>query len=178
MIGGRPRICEGAVGHYAIELGRIAGARIVTTVSGPEKAALARAAGAGHVVNYRDADAAQQILDKAGPVDRIIEVSLDNLVLDLAVTGPGATIVTYAAQPEDPTLPVFRLMWSNLVLRFALFLTEPREALLRSAAEITAALREDALTPLPVHSFILDDVALAHEAVEDGLIGRAVVDLR
>jgi NADPH2:quinone reductase len=38
----------GAVGHYAIELGRDAGARIVTTVSGPEKAELARAAGADH----------------------------------------------------------------------------------------------------------------------------------
>ncbi|MFD6288369.1 NADPH:quinone reductase [Streptomyces sp. NPDC060205] len=169
----------GAVGHYAIELGRIAGARIATTVSGPEKAALARAAGADLVVNYRDPDAAQQILDGAGPVDRVIEVSLaDNLELDLAVTGPGATIVTYAAPPDDPTLPVFRLMWSNLVLRFALFLTEPREALVRAATEITAALHEDALTPLPVHSFSLDDVALAHEAVENGLVGKAVLDLR
>ncbi|MFJ9427485.1 NADPH:quinone reductase [Streptomyces sp. NPDC101249] len=169
----------GAVGHYAIELGRIAGARIVTTVSGPEKAALARAAGADLVVNYRDADAAQQILHAAGPVDRIIEVALtDNLGLDLAVAGPGATVVTYAAQPEDPTLPVFPLMWSNLALRFALFLTAPRDALLRAATAITAALREGTLTPLPVRSFGLDDVADAHEAVESGLIGKAVLDLR
>ena len=169
----------GAVGHYAIELGRIAGARIVTTVSGPEKAELARAAGADLVVNYRDADAAQQILDGAGPVDRIIEVALtDNLELDLAVAGPGATIVTYSAQPVDPTLPVFRLMWPNLVLRFALFLTEPRDALLRAATEITTALRESALTPLPVHSFSLDDVAAAHEAVENGVSGKVVLDLR
>ncbi|WP_435126377.1 NADPH:quinone reductase [Actinacidiphila sp. bgisy144] len=169
----------GAVGHYAIELGRLAGARIATTVSGPEKAELARAAGADLVVNYRDADAARQILDGVGPVDRVIEVSLTgNLELDLAVAGPGATIVTYSASPDDPALPVFRLMWSNLVLRFALFLTEPRDALLRSAAEITAALRKDALTPLPVHSFRLDDVAAAHEAVEAGIVGKAVLDLR
>jgi NADPH2:quinone reductase len=86
--------------------------------------------------------------------------------------------VTYAAQPHDPTLPIFRLMWSNLVLRFALFITEPREALLRAATEITAALRDGALTPLPVHSFDLDDVAAAHEAVENGIIGKAVLDLR
>ncbi|MFD7389211.1 NADPH:quinone reductase [Streptomyces sp. NPDC059852] len=169
----------GAVGHYAIELGRLAGARIVTTVSGLEKAAMAKAAGADLVVNHREADAARQILEGAGPVDRIIEVSLnDNLELDLAVASPGAVIVTYAAQPDDPTLPVFRLMWANLVLRFALFLTEPRDALLRAAKEITAALEDGALTPLPVHSFSLDDVGVAHEAVEKGLLGKAVVDLR
>lgn len=169
----------GAVGHYAIELGRLAGARVATTVSGPEKAALAKAAGADLVVNYRDADAAQQILAGVGPVDRIIEVALaDNFELDLAVAAPGATIVTYAAQPADPTLPVFRLMWANLVLRFALLVTEPRDALLRAAAEITEALREGALTPLPMHHFSLDDVAAAHEAVEGGITGKAVLDLR
>ncbi|MFB8757576.1 hypothetical protein [Streptomyces nigra] len=86
--------------------------------------------------------------------------------------------MTYAAQPDDPTLPVFRLMWANLVLRFALFLTEPRDALLRAAKEITAALEDGALTPLPVHSFSLDDVGVAHEAVEKGLLGKAVLDLR
>lgn len=169
----------GAVGHYAIELGKLAGARIVTTVSGPEKAALARAAGADLVVNYRDADAVRQILDGAGPADRIIEVALtDNLELDLTVAAPGATIVTYSAQPVDPALPVFRLMWPNLVLRFALLLTAPREPLLRAATEITAALEQELLSPLPVHSFALDDVAAAHEAVESGITGKVVLDLR
>lgn len=169
----------GAVGHYAIELGKIAGARIVTTISGPEKAALARAAGADLVVNYRDADAARQILDGTGPVDRIIEVALtDNLELDLAVAAPGATIVTYATQPVDPTLPVFRLMWPNLVLRFVLLLTEPRDALLRAAADITSALEQNLLSPLPVRLFELDDVVAAHEAVENGVTGKVVLDLR
>jgi NADPH2:quinone reductase len=41
----------GAVGHFAIQLARWAGARVITTVSGPEKAELARQAGAVHVVN-------------------------------------------------------------------------------------------------------------------------------
>ena len=51
----------GAVGHAAIELAQWAGARVIATVSGEEKAALARAAGADAVVNYRDDDAAEQI---------------------------------------------------------------------------------------------------------------------
>lgn len=41
----------GALGHFAIELARRAGAFVVTTVSSPEKAALAQAAGAHAVVN-------------------------------------------------------------------------------------------------------------------------------
>src|SRR5437879_12316695 len=43
----------GAVGHAAIELAVWSGATVITTVSSPEKAALASAAGAHHVVNYR-----------------------------------------------------------------------------------------------------------------------------
>ena len=58
----------GAVGHFAIQLGRWAGARVITTVSGPEKAELARQAGAEHVVNYRDPDAAEP--DQGGGAER------------------------------------------------------------------------------------------------------------
>jgi NADPH2:quinone reductase len=66
----------GAVGHYAIELGRRTGATVVATVSSDEKAELARAAGADHVVNYRQNDAAARILEDAGGrVDRIVEVA-------------------------------------------------------------------------------------------------------
>ena len=52
----------GAVGHFAVELGRWGGAaEVVATASGPAKADLARKAGAGYVINYKDADAASQI---------------------------------------------------------------------------------------------------------------------
>ena len=61
----------GAVGHFAIELAKLAGATVITTVSGPAKAELATRAGADYVVNYRDADAADQIRSLAPPVDRV-----------------------------------------------------------------------------------------------------------
>ncbi len=48
----------GAVGRSAVQLARWAGARVATTVSGPEKARLASAAGAHLVVNYREPGAA------------------------------------------------------------------------------------------------------------------------
>src|SRR6266542_4187210 len=58
----------GAVGHFAIELAKHAGARVITTVSGPRKAELAAKAGADHVVSYNDADAADQIRALGPPV--------------------------------------------------------------------------------------------------------------
>src|SRR6266567_4278494 len=89
----------GAVGHFAIELARRGGARVITTVSSHEKAELARAAGADEVINYRAEDAASTVRAAAPDgVDRIIQVALSaNLTLDLQVLAPDGTVVTYAA---------------------------------------------------------------------------------
>jgi NADPH2:quinone reductase len=166
----------GAVGHFAIELAARAGARVIATASGPEKAELARRAGAAHVVNYRDADAAGQIRAAAGQTDRVIEVALGaNLALNLAVAKPGSMIVTYAAEPADPVLPVRACMTANVTLRFILLYGVPRPALRQAAADITAALTEGALTELPAHRFGLSDIAAAHEAVEAGALGKVLV---
>ncbi len=168
----------GAVGHFAIELAKHAGARVITTVSGPRKAELAAKAGADLVVNYREADAADQIRSFAGPggVDHVVELALGaNLDLDLAVTAPGARIVDYAAEPENPVLPVRACMNANVVLRFVLLYGVPPEALLQAAADITAALADGALTELPVTRFSLDETAAAHQAVEHGTLGKVVV---
>jgi NADPH:quinone reductase len=166
----------GAVGHYAIELAKHAGARVVTTVSGPRKAELATKAGADLVVNYRDADAAEQIRSFAGQIDRIVELALGaNLALDLAVAAPHAQIVTYAAEASDPLLPVRACMTANLLLRFVLLYGVPREALDQAAQDITAALADGALTELPATRFSLDDIVAAHEAVEAGAVGKVLV---
>ena len=155
----------GAVGHYAIELAKRGGARVVTTVSGPEKAELARAAGADLVINYREGDVAAQVRPFAERVDRIIEVALTaNLDADLALSGPDTVIVTYAADGPNPELPVRACMSANVTLRFVLLYGVPQ-----------AALEAGALTPLPPHRFLLDDHAAAHEAVENGVSGKVFV---
>jgi NADPH2:quinone reductase len=165
----------GAVGHFAIELAKHAGARVITTVSGPAKAELAAKAGADLVVNYHDPDAVEQIRPYA-PLDRIVELALGaNLDLDLALSGPQTHIVDYAAEADDPVLPVRRCMTANVTLRFMLLYTVPRPALLEAAAGITQALRDGALTELPVTSFSLDQVAEAHDAVEAGAVGKVIV---
>ena len=166
----------GAVGHYAIELAVRAGAHVVATASGPEKAELARKAGAAHVVNYRDPDAADQIRAAVGHVDRIIELALGaNLALDLSLVKPGSMIVTYAAEPADPVLPVRAFMTANVTMRFVLLYGVPRAALRRAAEDITAALADGALTELPVHRFGLADIVAAQEAAEAGPLGKVLV---
>jgi NADPH2:quinone reductase len=166
----------GAVGHFAIELAKWGGARVVATVSSADKAELARQAGADLIVNYREGDVAGQVRPFTDRVDRVVEVALtDNLETDLALSGPETVIVTYAAQPADPVLPVRKCMTANVTLRFVLLYTLPAGALQQAAADITAALRDGALTPLPVHRFGLDDIVAAHEAAENGVTGKVVV---
>jgi NADPH:quinone reductase len=168
----------GAVGHFAIELAKFFSARVATTVSGPQKAELARQAGADLVVNYRDPDAADELRAFAPTMDRIVELALGaNLELDLAVSGPSTHIVDYAAEPSDPVLPVRRLMNANLTLRFVLLYGIPAEAADRAVTDISAALAAGALTELPVTTFPLDEIVAAHEAVEAGHVGKVVVEI-
>src|SRR3954470_12538678 len=56
----------GAVGFYAIQLAKWAGGRVIATVSGGDKAALAKKAGADVVVNYKAGKVEE-------PVDHIVE---------------------------------------------------------------------------------------------------------
>jgi len=166
----------GAVGHFAIELAKRAGARVIATVSSSEKAALAEKAGADLVVNYRAADVADQVRAFAPAVDRVIEVALGaNLALDLALARAGTTVVTYAAEPADPVLPVRACMTANVMLKFILLYGVAPAALDRAAGDITAALAAGDLTGLPVHKFGLEDIAAAQEACEAGAVGKVVV---
>nr|WP_126147167.1 zinc-dependent alcohol dehydrogenase family protein [Synechococcus elongatus] len=53
----------GGVGHLAIQLAKLRGARVATTVSTPEKAAIAEHYGADFVIPYRDRDWVAAVLD-------------------------------------------------------------------------------------------------------------------
>jgi NADPH2:quinone reductase len=53
----------GGVGHVAIQLARIAGARVAATVSSPEKATFAHEMGAEYTINYRDEDLVEAVME-------------------------------------------------------------------------------------------------------------------
>jgi NADPH2:quinone reductase len=166
----------GAVGHYAIELAKQAGAWVVTTVSSPEKAELAQAAGADLVVNYRDDDAIDQIRSFAPRVDRIVEVALGaNLEIDLAVAGAGTVIAVYANEAQDPVVPTRRFMIANATITYVLLYGVPSEEIAKAVAWTSDALEAGALSALPVTRYALDDIVAAHEAVEGGAVGKVLV---
>jgi NADPH2:quinone reductase len=166
----------GAVGRSAIELARWAGAaRIIATVSNDEKAQIARTAGADEIVDYKADDAIERVSD-AG-VDRIVELSLGhNLELDLAAAAPHCAIASYANEGDNPELEVRALMRPNIVLWFVLVYTMPREAIEQATADITKALEVGALTEPALHRFPLTETAAAHDAVENGAIGKVLIE--
>ncbi|MBN9607045.1 MAG: NADPH:quinone reductase [Actinomycetales bacterium] len=173
----------GAVGHAAIQLARWAGSTVVATVSSAEKAALATAAGAQHTVNYRESDAAERIRAVAPEgVDAIVELAIGaNLDLDRAVLRTGGAIAVYANDGNRPLeFEVRPMMMLNARLQFVLLYTVPPAALVAGAEDVTAAL--DALpvgeaAGLPLHRFPLERTAEAHEAVENGAVGKVLIDV-
>lgn len=175
----------GAVGHAAIQLASWAGATVITTVSSSAKAALTQDAGAHHAVNYRDADAAEQIRALAPEgIDHVVEVAAGaNSALDVAVVKPLATIASYANDGGGAvTIDVGASMRLNVRYQWVLIYTMGAEAWAAAGADIAAALRDNALpvgvgAGLPVQRFPLEQTAAAHDAVEGDAIGKVLIDV-
>jgi NADPH2:quinone reductase len=175
----------GAVGHAAIELAVWAGARVITTVSSPDKAALARAAGAHEVVDYRREDAAARIAELAPDgVDLVAEVNPNaNAALDAQVLTPGGVIAVYATDSPDPlSFEVRPFMGKNLRWRFLLTYTAAEAEKAAAVAGVRAAVEAGALrvgeeAGLPITRFPLERTADAHAAVEAGTVGKVLIDV-
>ncbi|MGN6781758.1 MAG: NADPH:quinone reductase [Marmoricola sp.] len=175
----------GAVGNAAIQLARWSDATVLTTISSPEKATLARLAGADHVIDYRTEDVAKVVRGIApGGVDTIVEVApVANGALDARVLAQGGSIAAYAGVPGDEVaLPVRELMALNARFQFVLLYTAPeswRRGALDdvSTAVLDRAVRVGADAGLPLHHFSLEQTADAHAAVEDGAVGKVIIDV-
>jgi NADPH:quinone reductase len=175
----------GAVGHAAIQLARWAGATVITTISSPAKEALAAAAGAHHVINYRDADPAEAIKEIVPDgVDLVVEVAIAaNSQLNIDVAKPRAVVAIYANDGGNEfRLPVRDNMIKNIRYQFVLLYTVGDLALRAAVEDITLALEDNALpvgedAGLPLHRFPLANTAEAHQAVQDGAVGKVLIDV-
>lgn len=94
----------GGTGQMATQIARAMGARVVTTVSSAEKAALSIAAGAERTIDYRDEDFVQAVSDRTG--GQGVRAVLDNIGGDgfgqsLRVLQPYGQMVTLMGTPGD-----------------------------------------------------------------------------
>ncbi len=170
----------GVVGHYAIQLAKWAGARVVTTVSSDAKAAHVRAAGADVVLNYRTEDVAARIKSETGGVDRIVEVDFGrNLPVSAQVLNDGGVIACYASTSiPRPEYPYPELLWRNPVVRQVFVYTMNDAAKAQAHADIARWLSDAKPIFAIAHRFKLSEVIAAHQAVERGeKIGHVILDL-
>ena len=171
----------GAVGHYAIQFAKLAGAVVITTVSSLEKAASARAAGADLVVNYKTEDPLACVKHFAPDgVDRVIEVDFAaNLEFNRTIIKPNGAIAAYGSMSNPkPQIPWYPMMSEALTIRMVLVYIMPKEARNSALTDITTELEAGTLKHAVGACFSLADTAAAHEAVESGrVLGNVVVTI-
>lgn len=98
----------GVVGRYAIETARALGAAtIITTASSELSRSTAKKAGADHVLDYREANLTEAILDLSGGIDHAIEAEFGvNVAMLGQVMAVNGSIAAYGSALErTPTLP-------------------------------------------------------------------------
>ncbi|WP_298275149.1 NADPH:quinone reductase [uncultured Bradyrhizobium sp.] len=171
----------GAVGHYAVQLAKWGGARVIATVSSQVKDVEARLGGADMVVNYRTEDVVAKVMvftENRG-VDRVIDVDFGgNLATTLKLMALNSTIAVYATNGNrTPTLPVRELMEKCITVRSLVLFALPPPLLAAAQADITKWLASGTRVHNIAGQFALAETADAHLAVEKGdKIGTVIVD--
>ncbi|MDA3040423.1 MAG: quinone oxidoreductase [Actinomycetota bacterium] len=173
----------GGVGLLLIQIAKIRGAEVFTTIGSADKEPLVRGAGADHVIFYRDVDFGDEVERIAGkrPLDVVFDgVGKDTFLRGLDVLKPKGMMVTFgnASGPVDPVLPL-KLMQGG-----SLFLTRPtladytatREALEARSTDLFRWIAEGRLDVRIGERVALRDARLAHEMLEGrGTTGKVLL---
>lgn len=163
----------GGVGRLLIQIARRAGAEVFTTVSTPEKAALANEAGATHVINYTEDDFVEVIEQMAG--DRSLDVVYDGVGLDtfekgLMLLKPRGLMALYGQ--SSGVVPPFDL--GALARLGSLYVTRPtmgsyistRQSLQERADQLIRWVEGGELELRIDRTMPMSEAAAAHRALE------------
>jgi NADPH2:quinone reductase len=173
----------GACGGYAVQIAKWAGATVIGTVSSPQKAEIARAAGADDVVNYKTENLTERLAELVGNegVDHVVDVDLaanfNSIAPVMRFCGGYAAYMTNSNR--TPSLNMGEAIRRNLILYNLALPYCPFEARKRAGDDITrwagSGRRIHAVSS--IHP--LAEMAAAHEAVERGdKQGTVVVTVR
>lgn len=166
----------GGVGQLLIQLAKLAGATVVTTIGSADKAGIARERGADHTILYRDVDFGDEVrrLTDGRGVDVVYDsVGRDTLQRSLRALKRRGVCISFGASSGQPD-PVSVL---DLAEAGSVFLTRPHladymastEEIRARAADLFAAHRDGTLHVAIEKRFPLAQATAAHETIE----GRA-----
>ncbi len=176
----------GGTGHIGVQLARLRGARVATTVSGPRKAALAKDLGAELVISYRDQDFVAAAMDWTRA--RGLDVAFDNVGRDIMrntfkAMAPYGRVVTLTGTPGDTSES--DAYNANLTIHNVMMLTpmwrglpERLRAQARHVRQGLALLAEGKLRVVIDRVFQLHEAAAAHDYLEGGeAIGKIALSI-
>lgn len=163
----------GGVGLIACQWAKALGVNLIGTVGSEEKAALARAHGAAHVINYNTEDVVQRVLEITGGAKVPVvydSVGKDTFIRSLDCLQPRGLMVSFG-NASGP-VPPFAL--TELASRGSLYITRPtlfayagtRPELEAMARELFDMVESGKLKIEVNQRFALADAAEAHRALE------------
>jgi len=166
----------GGVGSMVVQMAKALGAKVITTVGSPAKAALASSLGADHVINYKTEDiekGVQQATDGKGVdvwYETLPPTDLDKTVSLMNTNG---RIVLMAGRAARPVLPngLFYVKGLSL-LGFAMFNLGP-VVQRQCVDDINKWLASGELKPVIGEVFPLNEAAAAHRLQEENTLGKS-----
>ncbi|MDJ0618224.1 MAG: zinc-dependent alcohol dehydrogenase family protein [Calothrix sp. MO_192.B10] len=176
----------GGVGHVAIQLAKIKGGDVCTTVSSQDKADFVRQLGADYPILYRQRDFVQEVLNWTDGEG--VDLAFDTVGRDtFAQTFPAVRIygdiVTILEPSKDTVWKTARSR--NLRIGLELMLTPMLQGLVKAQQhhgeilkECAAYIDEGKLKIHVSHQFPLEQAAVAHQLLENGsMIGKIVLTM-
>jgi NADPH:quinone reductase len=174
----------GGVGHVAIQLAKLRGAQVCTTVSSAEKAEFVKALGADHAILYPQTDPVKAVLDWTNGegvdlgFDTVGGKVLSQTIASTKIYGDVVTLLAADAETDWKTARN-----RNLRVGYELMLTPMLQGLV-AAQQAQARILEDCARlidqgKLKIHldrTFPLEEAAAAHQRLESGsMVGKIVL---
>jgi NADPH:quinone reductase len=175
----------GGVGHVAIQLAKLRGARVITTVNNEAKASFVKALGADEVILYSQEDVVSAVLNLTGGkgADLVFDTVGPAVFKEsIKATAHFGRIITLLGLDE---IDLTEARMRNLLIGFELMLTpmlrdldEARDKHVKILQQCRSWIDEGLLKPHIGHEFSLQQAAQAHSLIEAGhTTGKIVLSL-